>query len=110
MKPNRVCEEQKPTDNEVHVLHPAAWPYRQRADRERNETVVFSEQAVQDGDHGEEKRADDTCDGQCGDHRATPFQVVGGLLAHPSHLHVPAGSTEVTAPHCSESCEDGATS
>src|SRR5215211_9439479 len=98
MKPYRVCEEQKSTDDEVQVLHPAAWPHRQRTDRERCETVVFSEQAVHDSDHGEEKRAGDACSGQCGDHRAASVQGVGGSFCHLSHLHVPVHPTEVSAP------------
>ena len=67
MKPDLVCDHERPEDEEVHVLDPAAQSRRQRADREHHEAVIRPEQAVHEGDHREHNRASDARCGQCGE-------------------------------------------
>jgi hypothetical protein len=84
VEPDRVCDHEQTEDDEVHVLHPAAWPGRQSADRERHLTVVWVQQALHDDEHHEHERAGDACGSQCNNHRATFQDAVGSYL---SHLH-----------------------
>src|SRR5215218_8798452 len=86
MEPDRVCDRQRPEDDEVRLLYPATRPRRERADRELHLTVVGVEQALSDDSQHEDDGARDARNGQRGDHLA-PFQTVPGSSLYPLRAH-----------------------
>jgi hypothetical protein len=68
MEPYRVSDHEQPEEQKVHVLQPAARACRQGADRMRHEAVVWPQQAMDEGNHGEDDRTCDTCRGQYSNH------------------------------------------
>jgi hypothetical protein len=77
MESYRVGDHERSEEEEVGVLDPAARARRQGANGVGHEAVVRPQQAVDEGDQGEDDGTRDARGSQCDDHRA-PFQSVGG--------------------------------